>query len=327
MDRRRFMQSLAALGLGSLATHHLTAEDRAAMNQQPVPRRKLGRTGAELSIIGFGGIIVMNQTPEESADYVARAVDAGVNYFDVAPSYGNAEERLGPALKPHRDKCFLACKTAERDGAKAEAQLHRSLELMQTDHFDLYQLHAITDVEKDVDAVFAPGGVMERLLKAREAGKIRHLGFSAHSEAAAQAALARFDFDTILFPFNYATWGKGGFGPDTFKLVREREMGLLALKSMARQKWPEGLPQEKRKWSKTWYEPLDDPAQVALALRFTLHLPVTAMLPPGHWELFEMALRLAQAGELAEPLTAAEQQTLTALAAPDAPIFETPAAA
>ncbi|HEX2521000.1 MAG TPA: aldo/keto reductase, partial [Terriglobia bacterium] len=133
-------------------------------------RRSLGKTGKKLSILGFGGIVVMNATPEEASRRVAEAIEAGINYFDVAPSYGNAEERLGPALKPYRQNAFLACKTTERSKAGATAELERSLKKMETDHFDLYQLHAVTKLE-EVEKIFAPGGALEAFVEARKLGK------------------------------------------------------------------------------------------------------------------------------------------------------------
>ena len=148
--------------------------------------RTLGKTGQKLSVIGFGGIVVSETSPEEAARLVASAVARGVNYFDVAPSYGDAEEKLGPALKPHRDAVFLACKTQCRDADGATAELDASLKMMHTDHFDLYQLHAMTKME-DVETVLGPGGALEAFQRARDAGKVRYLGFSAHSAEAAEA--------------------------------------------------------------------------------------------------------------------------------------------
>ena len=176
------------------------------------PKRQYGRTKEKLSIIGFGGMVVKDVTPKEAANFVAEAVDRGVNYFDVAPYYGNAQQRLGPALKPYRQKCFLACKTLERDAAGAAKELKQSLKLLKTDYFDLYQLHALTDVE-EVEQAFGPGGAMETILKAKEDGKIRYIGFSAHSEEAAHAAMDRFDFDSILFPLSFPTWIKSELRP------------------------------------------------------------------------------------------------------------------
>lgn len=120
-------------------------------------KRPYGQTGRNLSILGFGGIIVMDVSPAEADHYVGEAIDRGINYFDVAPSYGNAEERLGPALKPYRNDVFLACKTGCRDAAGAQKELDNSLRLLQTDHVDLYQLHAITS-DEDVKQAFGPGG-------------------------------------------------------------------------------------------------------------------------------------------------------------------------
>ena len=216
---------------------------------------------------------------------MAEAVDRGVNYFDVAPFYGNAQQRLGPALKPYRQKCFLACKTLERDAAGAAKELKQSLKLLKTDHFDLYQLHALSDVE-EVEQAFGPGGAMETILKAKQDGKIRYIGFSAHSEEAAHAAMDRFDFDSILFPLSFPIWIKAKFGPSVYKRAKKAGMGILALKAMAQQQWPKG----EAALEQDFYEPFDEIDQAALGLRFTLHLPVTAMFPPGHWELFKMAL-------------------------------------
>jgi predicted aldo/keto reductase-like oxidoreductase len=317
MQRRK---SLATTGsLSGLDPAYLAAKEELAVGKtlgQPVPRQRYGRTEEELSIIGFGGMVVKDVSSKEAANFVAEAVDRGVNYFDVAPFYGNAQRRLGPALKPYRQKSFLACKTLERDAAGAAKELKESLKLLQTDHFDLYQLHALTDVE-EVEQAFGPGGAMETILKAKEDGKIRYIGFSAHSEEAAHAALDCFDFDSILFPLSFPTWIGANFGPSVYKRAKKTGMGILALKAMAHQQWPKG---KRRPWKKTFYEPFDEIDKAALGLRFTLHLPVTAMIPPGHWELFQMALGLAQAKALT-PLTRKERKIIGQIAKDSVPIF------
>ena len=124
-------------------------------------RRPYGNTNIDLSILCFGGILVMDCETKDASRMVAKSVDCGINYFDVAPSYGNAEERLGPALEPYRKDVFLACKTGERNGEKAERELMQSLKNMKTDYFDLYQLHAMTTRE-DVEQAVAPGGAEPR---------------------------------------------------------------------------------------------------------------------------------------------------------------------
>lgn len=276
--------------------------------------RPYGAGGRELSVVGFGAIVVMNETPEDASTRVAWAIDQGVNYFDVAPSYGDAEIRLGPALEPYRKDVFLACKTAERSAEKARAELEQSLKNLRTDHVDLYQLHALTTTD-DIEQAFGPGGAMEVFVRAREEGKTRYLGFSAHSEDAALEALRRFSFDSVLFPLNFASWINNGFGKRLVKTAQEQGVSLLALKAMARGPWPEGV---ERRWSKPWYEPLDEPELGPLALRWTLELPITAALPPGEWPLFRTAVETAQA---LTPLDETETGQLESLAAIQKALF------
>jgi len=259
------------------------------MKDGKIEKRSLGKTGEKLSVIGFGGIVVKDATNTQAAERVKEAINYGINYFDVAPSYGNAEEMLGPALKPYRKDVFLACKTGERKKEGARKELEQSLQNLQTDHFDLYQLHAVTKLE-DVDTIFGEGGAMETFLEARNEGKVRFLGFSAHSVEAAMALMDRFDFDTILFPFNFATWYAGNFGPQVMEKAKEKKMGLLALKAMAQGPWKEN---EERTISKTWYKPLTDAEEANMGLRFSLSHPITSAIPPGHEDLFSMALKLA----------------------------------
>jgi aryl-alcohol dehydrogenase-like predicted oxidoreductase len=240
-------------------------------------------------MIGFGGIVVDGATTDQAASRVKEAIDHGINYFDVAPSYGNAEEMLGPALEPYRKDVFLACKTGERKKEGSRRELEQSLNYLRTDHFDLYQLHAVTTLD-DVDTILGKDGALETFVEARDQGMVKYLGFSAHSVEAAMALMDRFDFDTILFPFNFATWYNGNFGPQVMERAKEKEMGILALKAMAWRNWEEG---EERTITKTWYKPLPDKEQAREGLRFTLSHPVTAAIPPGHEDLFSMALELA----------------------------------
>ncbi|MHC4440506.1 MAG: aldo/keto reductase, partial [Planctomycetota bacterium] len=210
----------------------------------------------------------------------------------VSPTYGDAELKLGPALEPYRKEVFLACKTGQRRREGALKELNESLRRLRTDYFDLYQLHSITDVKNDVDAVFAKGGAMEVFLEAKKQGQIRHLGFSAHSEQAALAAMDRYDFDSVLLPVNFAAFYKGDFGPRVIAAAKSRGTAILALKSLARQQWPEDDPLRKQ-YPKCWYQPLTERQDARLALYFTLSQPVTAAIPPGEESLFRMALDLA----------------------------------
>jgi aryl-alcohol dehydrogenase-like predicted oxidoreductase len=278
-------------------------------------KRAYGNTGEQLSIIGFGGILVMNAEPEAAARIVAEAVDRGINYFDVAPSYGNAEERLGPALEPYRDRVFLACKTGKRSRDEAAAELRESLQRLRTDHFDLYQLHALTTRE-ELEQVFAPGGAMEAFVAARDQGLVRYLGFSAHSVETALEALERFPFDSILFPTNWVNYFQANFGPQVVARAQEKGVARLALKAMARTLWPEGTTE--RPFAKCWYEPITDPEEASLAVRFTLSQPITAAIPPGEERFFRMALDIA---DRFQPITDAELADLQRRAQGLKPIF------
>ncbi len=208
MKRREFLKQ-AGLTAAAVAS---TTQLKAATPTQPIARRTLGKTGEKLSIIGFGGIVVMNEETGAANNIVAEAVDRGINYFDVAPSYGNAQERLGPALAPYRKNCFLACKTDGRMKDDSRADLENSLKLLKTDHVDLYQFHALTKMT-DLDKVLGPGGAMETMEAAKKEGKIRYIGFSVHSAETALAAMDRYQFDTILFPVNWVLFTQAGFGP------------------------------------------------------------------------------------------------------------------
>jgi aryl-alcohol dehydrogenase-like predicted oxidoreductase len=284
-------------------------------SEDEVDKRRLGKTGERLSVVGFGGIVVMDVTPEEASQYVTAAIDdRGVNYFDVAPTYGNAEERLGPALEPYRDDVFLACKTGKRTADEAEAELHQSLERLRTDHFDLYQLHAVK-TDEDVETILGPSGALETFVKAREQGLVRYLGFSAHSEEAALALIDAFDFDTILFPTNWVCWLNAGFGPRVIEAASARDMGILALKTLAKRRWREG---EQRHWSKTWYSPVDTFEEARDAFRFTFSRPVTAGTSPGHFELFNW---MCDAADQYVPLTPELELELSEKAADLEPIF------
>lgn len=313
MKRRNFIRN-SALGAVALTIPAIRSFGNNFSPGYNIPRRTLGKTGAQLSVVGFGGIM-LNDNPQDFAnELIAKAYELGVNYYDVAPNYGNAQERMGPALEPYRKNCFLACKTAKRDAAGSQAELEDSLQKLRTDHFDLYQLHALTSVE-EVDKVFAPGGAMETLVKAKKDGKVKHLGFSAHSVEAAMKAMNNFDFDSILFPINFACWHAGDFGPQVYHEAERRGMGILALKAMALTRLNEG---EEKIFKNVWYRPIQDEEVMKLALRYTLSKNITAAIPPGKNTLFLKALEFMDSYE---PITMSESQKLLALASETQPIF------
>lgn len=314
IDRREFMKRTASTAVVFPATLAGLAREKKG---HLLEKRALGRTGEMLSIIGFGGIVVKDATTLEAAQRVQEAIERGVNYFDVAPTYGNAEDMLGPALQPYRKDVFLACKTTQRKASGAEEELNSSLRKMRTEHFDLYQLHAVTKLE-DVKTILGPGGALEAFLRARDAGKVRFIGFSAHSVEAAQALMENFEFDTILFPVNFRTWYAGNFGPQVLEQAQKKGMGILALKAMANSRLEKG---SKRLSPKCWYDPLFAREDAAMGLNFTLSHPVTAAIPPGDEKLFSMALDLAMHFA---PLSGDETAKLKEKALNAEPIFSYP---
>ncbi len=284
MNRRNFIGAAAAL-----------TATAAYGWETPLPRRRY-KEGIDLSIIALGGIVVCGLSQEEASRRVAVAYDRGVNYFDCAPSYfnGEAETKLGEALRPYRSKVFLAEKTMHRDAKGAREELERSLQRFHTDHVDLYQFHAVSSMD-DVDKILAAGGAAETFFAARKEGKVRHVGFSAHNAPAALRLMDALELDSVLFPVNVNAWENGGFGPQILAKAKAKGMARMALKALAFGKWPAGMKESDRKYPKCWYEPIDDRETARLALRFTLNQEVTAAVPPGDERIFDLALELASA--------------------------------
>jgi len=319
MRRRDFLRKGSAAAAGLAASNRLLdplakAGEKASL--APIPKRRLGKTGMDLSIIAMGGIVVMNAEQSHANDVVAEAFDRGINYYDVAPSYGDAQSHLGPALEPYRSRSFLACKTTERTKDGSAKELEESLRLLRTDHVDLYQFHAVTTKE-DVEKIFGPNGAMETFQAARQAGKVRFIGFSAHSVENALSMLDHYNFDTILFPINFVLFSQANFGPQVLAKASEKGMGILALKGMAKTVWPEAQKKDHPN-AKYWYQPAALPDEAGLALRWTLSQPITAAVPPGEEKYFRRAMEVAQNFT---PLKPEEEKTLMAGARDVEPIF------
>jgi len=275
------------------------------------------RDGVELSVIGLGGVVVSGLEQDTADQIVKESVERGVNYFDVAPTYGDAELKLGPALEPFRKAVFLACKTTKRDAKSAREELDRSLERLRTDHLDLYQFHGVSSME-DVERILSPGGAAEAFLEAREQGKVRFLGLSAHAEGPAIALMERFKCDSVLLPINFVCLGRGSFGGKVLEHAKRNGVTTLALKAMAYTPWPAGV---ERAQPKCWYKPVTDPDLARDALRFALAQGITAAIPPGDEKLYAMALGLAP--DLI-PFTRDECEALVARAEGVDPLFKAP---
>ena len=255
-------------------------------------RRALGSTGYEISAVVYGGIVSMNDGQANSDRYVSWAIEQGVNYFDIAPSYGDAQEKLGNSLAPYRKDVYLACKTGQRMRKEAEQEMKNSLAMLHTDHFDVYQMHGISSME-DVDRAFGPGGVMELMREMKEKGIARKIGITAHSEAAALKALDLYNFDTVLFPFNWHMYLGHGMGERLVKTAKERGIGLLCMKSMIERSWLDDAERNASKYPKSWCKPFDTETQTELltaAVKFAYSLGVDAIVPPGNFEHFSFGV-------------------------------------
>lgn len=287
------------------------------MSQHPLPKRPY-RDGVRLSVVGMGGIVLIGHEQAECDRIVAEAVERGVNYFDVAPSYGSgeAEAKLGPALRAHREDVFLAVKTLKRDAAGARAELEGSLRALGTERIDLYQFHGVGSTE-EAESILAPGGAMEAFRAARERGIVRFIGLSAHSEEGAVRLMASGLVDSVLFPLNFACWHRGGFGRRIMEEAARRGVARMALKAIARCPWPEG---GEREYPKCWYRPLgeDEPRLADIALRWTLSHDITATVPPGDARLFRMCVETACSEVAGAPVATDE---LLAATEGEEPIF------
>jgi predicted aldo/keto reductase-like oxidoreductase len=250
-------------------------------------KRILGKTGFEVSILGFGGIIVDQTEQRDANNFVSEAIDWGINYFDIAPTYGQAQYILGPALVPYRNTVYLACKADRRDAKGSQEQLHESLKALKTDYFDIYQFHGL-DNPDEIKTVFAPGGAMETMVKAKEQGLIRNIGFTCHTEEAAFEIMSHYDdFSTVMFPINWAYWFEKGIGNNLLTEAAARNIGIIAIKGLAHRKW---LDNEEKPYPKCWYKPIfDDDELAALAFRFTLSRDIDTAISPGDIRMLRKA--------------------------------------
>jgi predicted aldo/keto reductase-like oxidoreductase len=308
MKRRNFLKAVGGVtsGLALGAERVLGAEGPAA----GLPRRVLGRTGRRLSVVGFPGLALVHYDQPRCNQAVRDALERGVNYFDVAPAYGNgeAETKMGIAMQGlDRGGYFLACKTKMRDKDGARLELERSLQRLKTDHFDLYQMHHLVKPE-EVKKALGPGGAIETFLKAKEEGKVKHLGFSAHTTKAALEAMNGFQFDTVMFPINFVEFYLRGFGRDVLELAAQQGAAVLAIKPMSRGVWPKEV-QRTREW---WYRSVEEASEVQLAWRFTLsRTGVVAGIPPSFLDLLDKAI---VAGRAYQPPTEADLDQLQQIA-------------
>src|SRR5512136_639074 len=243
--------------------------------------RQLGRTGHNSTVAIFGAAALGRVTQAQADATMESIIAAGVNHIDVAPSYGEAELRLGPWMEHERQRFFLGCKTTERTKAGAAAELRGSLQRLRVDSFDLFQLHAVKTME-ELDQVTAPGGALEAVIEAREQGLTRHIGITGHGADAPAIyleALRRFDFDSVLFPLNFVQYAHPTYRKNAEELVRQcraRDVGTMIIKSICRRPWG-----DQPRTHATWYKPLTDVEHIQRAVNFALSQDVTGLCTAG----------------------------------------------
>lgn len=280
--------------------------------------RRLGKTEHMSTVAIFGAAALARATQDQADRALERIIATGVNHIDVAPSYGAAEERLGPWLASDRNRFFVGCKTTARTREGATEELHRSLERLRLSSFDLYQLHAVNTLE-DLDRAMGPDGALEAIVEACDAGLTRFVGITSHgmsAPAVLQQALHRYDFDTVLFPVNFVLFADTEYRQQALALLREcrdHDVGVMAIKSISRRPWASRA----RRYT-TWYEPIDDPAEMQRAVNLALSQEVTGLCSAGDLTLLPHFL---DACEYFTPMSLPQQEALIAAAGEYEPIF------
>ncbi len=256
--------------------------------------RKLGRTGHMSTIAIFGGAAFWEISQADADKVMEQVIEAGVNHIDIAPSYGQAEERVGPWMPRERDRFFLGCKTMERTKQGAWDEMQRSLKRLQTETFDLYQCHAVTTME-ELDAVTMKGGALEAFVEGRQRGLFKYIGITGHGVNAPQIyleALRRFDFDSIMFPLNFVQMGNPEYRKYAEELIAEckaKDVGTMLIKTVTKAPWG-----EREHTATTWYEPFDKLDEIQRAVNFALSYEVTGLCTAGDTRVLPMVLKACE---------------------------------
>ncbi|HPU54974.1 MAG TPA: aldo/keto reductase [Verrucomicrobiota bacterium] len=306
-DRREFLKDISMITAGLALPGMLGGAEAtepgasaAAAESGPIPKRQLGKTGVQLSILGVGGhAFALASTEEESIRIVHQAIDAGVNLMDNAWEYNNgrSETVMGKALKGKRDKVFLMTKDCSHGKGKDVALRHleESLRRLQTDHLDLWMIHEVNTLQ-EVEAAFAPGGAIEALEQAKKEGKTRYIGFTGHQDPKVHLAMLakKYPFDAVLMPINAFEQHRTGFRTQVLPELRRQEIGVLAMKSLG------GVPARILR---------DGRITAEKAIRFTLSHPITTLISGMRSiENLEANVKIARTFT---PMAPAEMEALT----------------
>jgi aryl-alcohol dehydrogenase-like predicted oxidoreductase len=261
-----------------------------------IERAPFGRTGHDSGRVIFGAAALWAMPAEKAAAVLDTAVAAGVNHIDTAAAYGESELRLAPWLEQHRPEVFLATKTGDRDGDGARRSLERSLVRLGVDQVDLIQLHNLVE-DHEWDVAFRPEGAVAALARARDDGLVRFIGVTGHGLRIARMharSLERFDFDSVLLPYNFSLLRNRDYRADVEALLETcatRNVAVQTIKAVARRRWPDD---DGRHFS--WYEPLADAGAIGRAVRYVLARPALFLNTSSDARLLQPTLEAAAAG-------------------------------
>lgn len=257
-------------------------------------KRRFGRSG-HMSTVAIFGAAAFYEVSQEDADRVMeQVISAGINHIDVAPSYGQAEERIGPWMKRERDRFFLGCKTMERTSEGAWKELHQSINRLQVKSFDLYQCHAVTTMQ-DLDALTMKGGALEAFEKARQEGLTKYIGITGHGVNAPEIyleALRRYDFDSVLFPLNFVQMANEDYQRHARELIsvcRAKDVGTMVIKAITKAPWG-----DRQHTATTWYEPFEEPEIIQKAVNFALSYEITGICTVGDIRVLPLVIQACE---------------------------------
>jgi len=265
-------------------------------------KRRLGKTGHMSSILALGGAAFSSVSQSEADIALNLVMEHGINHIDVAPSYGDAEERIGPWMDNHRRDFFVGCKTQARDKISAWESIKRSLTRLRLSYFDLYQFHGVDDLDTLV-TILKPEGALEAVLEAKQQGLIKHIGITGHRPYVYVEAINRFDFDTVLFPLSRVHAAHinddNNFWP-LLDAAKRKDVGMIAIKAISKQKW-----QNSEHTYRTWYEPFDEKGDIDASVWYALEQGVTTLAMPSDISLWP---KVIDAAERYKPMTTEEKE-------------------
>jgi aryl-alcohol dehydrogenase-like predicted oxidoreductase len=282
-----------------------------------IRKQPFGRTGHMSTATLFGAAALGRVTQAVADRALETLLEYGVNHIDTAASYGDSELRIGPWMAKHRQGFFLATKTGERTYEKAKAEIHRSLERLQTGQIDLIQLHNLVHPD-EWDTAMGPGGALEAAVEARQQGLVRFIGVTGHGLTVAamhRRSLERFDFDSVLLPYNYPMMQNAKYAADFERLMevcQERNVAVQTIKGITRGPWA-----TTEHTHNTWYQPLEDQRDIDVAVHWVLGRPGLFLNTAGDVELLPKTLDAASRYERPpsneEIKAVAEKQQMTPL--------------